>query len=674
MEFGTENYINRELSWLEFNERVLEEAQDTSLPVLERLKFLAITASNLDEFFIVRVAGLMDQVVAEFSGRDASGLTAGEQLKLIGKKAHSFVSRQYKCLNSSIFPTLEKEGIFIVAPSVLDEAGREFIGCYFSNTIYPILTPMAIDRNRPFPLLNAKTLHIITKLSGGRMAVVQVPTVIPRIIQVPTDNNSKGVRFVLLESVIREYIARLFAGYEVLETSMFRILRDADLSLHDADDLIDEIEESVKRRKWGEPVRLEIGRGVSYGVRRFLCDELELDAEDVYEIDGPLDLTVWMGFAPKGFERLQNPALPPVSVKAFKNKCPFDVLRKRDVLVHHPYESFDSVVGFVKAAAADPCVLAIKQTLYRVSGNSPIIAALIEAVENGKQVTVLVELMARFDEENNINWAKRLEDSGAHVVYGLSGLKTHCKLCLVVRREDDGIRRYVHLGTGNYNDNTARIYTDLGYFTAKETFGQDISSLFNMLTGYSTSSGFNKISVAPEGLRKMFTWLIEQEAKNALDGKYAAITAKMNSLSDTTIIDALYRASQAGVKIRLMVRGICCLRPGMPGISENITVVSIVDRFLEHSRIFCFENGGSPRVYLSSADWMIRNLDQRVEVAFPLDGELQKRAIEVLELGFADTEKLRVQNSDGTYSRTPCNEDERVRSQLVFYERAAKLS
>jgi polyphosphate kinase len=346
-------------------------------------------------------------------------------------------------------------------------------------------------------------------------------------------------------------------------------------------------------------------------------------------------------------------------------------MRKQDVLVHHPYDSFECVVEFVKTAAADPQVLAIKQTLYRVSGNSQIIAALIEAVENGKQVTVLVELMARFDEENNINWAKRLEDSGAHVVYGLSGLKTHCKLCLVVRREDDGIRRYIHMGTGNYNDSTARIYTDLGYFTSKETFGQDISSLFNMLTGYSTSSGFNKISIAPGGLRRMFIRLIDQEEENAADGKYAAITAKMNSLSDTGIIDSLYRASQAGVKIRLIVRGICCLRSGIPGISENITVVSIVDRFLEHSRIFCFENGGNPRVYLSSADWMIRNLDQRVEIAFPLDGDLQKRAIEILELGLADTEKKRVQNPDGTYSRVEANDGERVQSQLVFYERAA---
>lgn len=672
MEFDKEHYINRELSWLEFNERVLEEAQEQSLPVLERLKFLAITASNLDEFFMVRVAGLKDQVVAEFPGCDPAGLTAARQLQLISEKTHSFICRQYECLNRSILPALEKEGISFVMPSDLNEAGHAFIERYFSNTIYPILTPMAIDKNRPFPLLNAKTLNLIAELSGGRIAVVKVPTVIPRIIPLPVEHNTRSLKFLFLEDVIREHIGQLFAGYNVLDVSVFRILRDADLSLYDAKDLVDEIEESVKRRKWGEPVRLEIELGMSTGARQFLCEELELDAENVYEIDGPLDLTVWMGFAPKGFKRLQNPVLMPITVETFKERCPFEVLREQDVLVHHPYESFECVVGFVKIAAADPRVLAIKQTLYRVSGNSPIIAALIEAVENGKQVTVLVELMARFDEENNINWAKRLEDSGAHVVYGLSGLKTHCKLCLVVRTEDDGIRRYVHLGTGNYNDSTARIYTDLGYFTAKETFGQDISSLFNMLTGYSASNGFNRISVAPEGLRSMFTRLIEQETKNAQDGKYAAITAKMNSLSDTKIIDALYRASQAGVKIRLMVRGICCLRSGMPGISDNITVVSIIDRFLEHSRIFCFENGGNPRVYLSSADWMLRNLDQRIEVAFPLDGDLQKRAIEIMEVGFADTEKLRVQNPDGTYTRISCDERERVRSQMVLYERAAK--
>ncbi|MCL2698705.1 MAG: polyphosphate kinase 1 [Defluviitaleaceae bacterium] len=667
MTFDSEHYINRELSWLAFNERVLEEARDESLPLLERLKFLAIASSNLDEFFMVRVAGLMDKAAAGVTVRDPSGLTAEEQLRLVGEKAQHFVRAQHECLNRSVLPALEQEGISFAKFAELNDTEREFIGRYFSNTIYPILTPMAIDRNRPFPLLKAKALHlIVVTADADKIAVVQVPTVIPRIIPL------SGERYIFLEEVIREFIGRLFAGHEVREASVFRILRDADINQLDAEgDLIDGIEESVRRRKWGEPVRLETERGMSplsNQARRFLCEEFKLDENDVYEIDGALDLTVWMNFAPKGFERLQNPPLTPVAVEAFKDRCPFEVLCERDVLVHHPYESFECVVGFVKAAAADPRVLAIKQTLYRVSGSSPIVEALIEAVANGKQVTALVELMARFDEENNITWAKRLEASGAHVVYGLSGLKTHCKLCLVVRNEDDGIRRYVHLGTGNYNDSTARLYTDLGYFTSKETFGQDISSLFNMLTGYSTSSGFNRISVAPEGLRRMLLRHIEQEEKNARDGKPAGITAKLNALTDTTVIDALYRASQAGARIRLIVRGICCLRSGLPGISENITVVSIIDRFLEHARIFCFENGGSPRVYLSSADWMRRNLDQRVEIAFPLDGESRKRAVEILEIGLADTEKQRVQNSDGTYYRKSNAGEKSVRSQMVLYE------
>ncbi len=673
-------YINRELSWLSFNERVIEEAQDKTNPILERLKFLAISASNLDEFYMVRVSGLMDQVIAEFSGRDHAGLTAEAQLKLIGEKTRSTFSKQYNCLNRSIVPVLEKAGIAFKELRELNALELEHLKRYFKNTIYPILTPMAIDKSRPFPLLNTKTLNIITELDRdgkSAYAVVQVPTVIPRIIELPkfADYSSDHERtFVFLEDVIKEYIDQLFCGYTVIGSAIFRIIRDSDLSIKEEDnqDLLYEIEKSVKRRKWGEPVRLDIERGMQQHARDFLQESFKLDDSDIFEIHGILDLSVWFGFyGMKGFDHLKNVTLPPIANIDFIDKNIFDVIRERDVLVHHPYESFECVLEFVRAAAADSDVLAIKQTLYRVSGDSPIVSALMQAAENGKQVTVLVELKARFDEENNIHWAKRLESSGCHVVYGLVGLKTHCKCCLVVRKEDDGIRRYVHMGTGNYNDSTARIYTDLGYFTCKETFGQDISSLFNLLTGFSTNIGFNKIFVAPTNLRDTFLKHILQETKNAQAGKDALIIAKMNSLVDTAIIESLYRASNAGVKIRLIVRGICCLRPGIAGVSENISVVSIIDRFLEHSRIFYFENGGNARVFLSSADWMPRNLDRRVEVLFPIDDlGLKLQVVEILNISLQDTVKLRVLQPDASYEKIDRRGKEHLQSQLIFYKNA----
>jgi len=673
-------YFNRELSWLEFNERVLEEAQDKTNLLMERLKFLAITASNLDEFFMVRVSNLWERDANYVPSGEPGGLAPLLQLRLISQRAHEMFSKQYSCLNRSILPALEREGIVFLDYSELNEQQRATAERYFRTTIYPILTPMAIDSSRPFPLLNNRTINIIIELNeigqnSVSKAVLQIPTVVSRIIDLSADDG--GRRFILLEDLIVEHLDDLFEGYEVVSASLFRITRNSDLSIdeEDTEDLLGEMEKSIKRRRWGAPVRLEIERGMNRSSREFLEETLELDADDIYELSGPLDLTVWMGFSGlPGYDRLRNAPLPPQpNVDFLGHESLFEAIREKDVLVHHPYESFDCVVNFVREAADDPDVLAIKQTLYRVSGDSPIVNALIQAAESGKQVTVLVELKARFDEENNILWAKKLEKSGCHVVYGLAGLKIHCKICLVVRREDDGIRRYIHLGTGNYNDTTAKIYTDLGFFTCKETFGADVSKLFNSLTGYSATSSWNKLAVAPLTLREMFIHYIEQEAKNAAEGKDACILAKLNSLVDVGIIQALYRASMAGVRIRLIVRGTCCLKSGIEGVSDNIAVTSIVDRFLEHSRIYYFENGGSPKLFLSSADWMPRNLNRRVEVAFPVEEpELKEQLIDILEICMSDTVKLRVQQPDGTYEKVDRRGKEHIQSQLRFYQQAAE--
>lgn len=675
MDFNNPKYfLNRELSWLEFNERVLEEAQDKTNLILERIKFLAITASNLDEFFMVRISGLMDQVVAEFKGKDFAGYTPEEQLKLISLRVHAMVSKQYNCLNRSLLPALEKEKIYFLDYEKLDKEQKTFASDYFKSTIYPILTPMAIDQSRPFPLLNNKSLNLIIEIQDvndlreNLFAIMQVPTVIPRIIQLPSTTDKK--EFIFLEDIIKKNIKFLFSGMTVISTYLFRITRNSDFTIdeEDAADLLNVLERSLKRRKWGEPVRLEIEKSMIKTSRDFLTTSFLLDNEDIYEISGTIDLTVWMGFSGiKGYDYLRNKPIIPVPCINFINKDIFEAIKEKDILIHHPYDSFDCVVDYVTTAAMDSQVLAIKQTLYRVSGNSPIVNALIKAAENGKQVTVLVELKARFDEENNIVWAKKLEKAGCHVVYGLVGLKTHCKICLVVRKEEDGIRRYLHLGTGNYNDSTAKIYTDLGLFTCKETIGQDISTLFNLLTGYSNNHSWQKIAVAPVSLRTTFLRYIDIETKNAESGKSASIIAKMNSLVDLTIIKALYKASKAGVKITLIVRGICCLRPGIPEVSENITVVSIVDRFLEHSRIFYFENNGNTKIFLSSADWMPRNLDRRVEVLFPVDNKvLQREIMSMLDVTLSDTVKLRIARPDGQYEKVDKRGKETIQSQLVF--------
>jgi polyphosphate kinase len=673
-------YFNRELSWLEFNERVLEEAQDKTNLLMERLKFLAITASNLDEFFMVRVANLWDQSENSHPKGEPTGMTPAEQLRAVSVKAHEMAERQYSCLNRSIFPSLEKEGICILGYEDLDQEQRDMTVRYFKSTVYPILTPMAIDGSRPFPLLNNKTLNFIVELANAEktedfFAVMQVPTVISRLLKLPSDPEKR--QFIFLENLIMAYIADLFEGYQVLSAAQFRVTRSSDVSIdeEETEDLLGEMEKSIRRRRWGDPVRLEIEKSMLKTSRDFLQKALDLDPEEIYEIGGPLDLTVWMGFSLQpDFEAYRNKPLPPQpNVDFLHQESIFRVIRQKDVLVHHPYESFDCVADYIRAAASDPKVLAIKQTLYRVSGNSSIVGALIQAAENGKQVTVLVELKARFDEENNINWAKKLEKSGCHVVYGLVGLKIHCKICLVVRKEDDGIRRYIHLSTGNYNDSTAKIYTDIGFFTCKETFGEDVSKLFNVLTGYSITTGWNKLAVAPISLRSVFLHYIDNEAKNAREGKDACVLAKMNSLVDVELIQALYRASMAGVRIKLIVRGICCLKSGVQGVSDNITVMSVVDRFLEHSRIYYFENGGNSKIFLSSADWMPRNLDRRVEIAFPIEAHaLKAQLMDILEMTMSDTIKLRVQQPDGCYEKVDRRGKDHIQSQLLFYEQAVQ--
>lgn len=674
-------YINRELSWLEFNERVLEESYDKTSPLLERLKFLAITASNMDEFFMVRVSGILDQVEAGYTKRDPSGSLPKEQLHDISERVHKMVNKQYNCLLRSILPQLEKENLKFVTFDELNSEQKKYAEDYFNDTLYPILTPMAIDQSRPFPLLANKSLNIILQLDeleDELYAVVQIPIVVPRIFEVKP--SAEGIReFIFTEDIIKKFAGKLFEGHTIKEAYMFRITRNSDLTIdeEDAEDLLVEIEKSIKRRKWGEPVRLEIDKDIDKNLENVLINFLELEEEDIYRISGPIDLTVWFSFCSiDGYDKLKDLLMPPQKVVELEDKEDyFEIIKQKDILIHHPYQSFEYVVDFIKKASVDPQVLAIKQTLYRVSGNSPIVAALIQAAENGKQVTVLVELKARFDEENNILWAKKLEKAGCHVVYGLVGLKTHCKAVLVVRKENDGIRRYVHLATGNYNDKTAKTYTDIGMFTCKETFGSDISALFNVLTGYSQPPQWKEIAVAPTSLRTTFLKLLNNETALAAHGGQGRIIAKMNSLVDTELIEALYRASAAGVKIDLIVRGICCLRSGIKGISENINVISIVGRFLEHSRIYYFENGGNPKIFLSSADWMNRNLDRRIEVLFPIhQQDLKQRIIQILNITLSDTVKARIQKSDGTYERVDKRGKEHINSQNVFYEMAVEAA
>ena len=615
-------YTNRELSWILFNHRVLAEARDKSNPLFERLKFLSITASNLDEFFMIRVASLKDMVNAGYEKKDISGMTPMQQLKALSTAIHELVDLQYSTYNRSLFPSLVQNGLTVVrSHEQLTKEEGEFIDQYFQENVYPVLTPMAVDSSRPFPLIRNKTLNIGAMVRGKdsdkdlEFATVQVPSLLNRIVELPRRDGKRRVIF--LEEIIERNISKLFLNYDIISAHPFRIMRNADLTIEEdeAADLLKEIERQLKKRQWGEAIRLEVGAGTDKRLLKFLKKELNVEEENIYTIDGPLDLTVLMKlYGLEGYENLKAPKYEPKAVPELPTGCNlFDEIRKGDILLHHPYQTFTPVVNFIRQAATDPQVLAIKQTLYRVSGNSPIIAALAQAAENGKQVTVLVELKARFDEENNIVWARMLEKAGCHVIYGLVGLKTHSKITLVVRREEDGIQRYVHLGTGNYNDATAKLYTDMGLFTCSEPIGEDATAVFNMLSGYSEPLLWNKLSLAPLWLKDKFLYLIQREQKYAQEGHPAHIIAKMNSLCDRDIIAALYEASAAGVRIDLIVRGICCLRTGIPGVSENITVRSIVGTFLEHSRIFYFENDGNPEYYCGSADWMPRNLERRVE-------------------------------------------------------------
>ena len=648
-------YHNRELSWMDFNSRVLEEAFEKENPILERLNFLAITASNLDEFFMVRVAGVMDKLHSSKARQsDESGMNAIQQFESLTLKIHEFAKKQYSCLNRSLLPALKKCKLYFLKTEELTKSQRQQVDKYFDKFIFPVLTPLAVDTSRPFPLLANKSLNIAVRLSKEGediFAVVQVPSILPRYYEVQTDS---GRAFVMLEDIIINRLSDLFELYKIKAYCPFRITRDSDLDIdEEADDLLVEIKHSLKKRQRGDPVRLEIVSKCDEALKNFLVDMLDVSSKEIYEVSGPLDLTFLSKFCRiDGFDSLRFKPIIPVNPPAdfFGYDDMFEAIREKDRMVHHPYESFDSVIKFINQAAADPDVLAIKQTLYRVSGHSPIIAALIKAAENGKQVTVLVELKARFDEENNIGWAKKLEKAGCHVIYGLQGLKTHCKIVLVVRREEDGLRRYLHMGTGNYNDSTARFYTDIGMFTCDEAFGEDASSLFNVITGYSTPPVYNKMKVAPTGLRDFFEEMIRRETENALAGLPSGIVAKVNSLVDPMIIKLLYDASRAGVKITLIVRGICCLVPGVRGISENITVRSVVGQLLEHSRIFVFENGGDRKIYMGSADWMQRNLDKRVELVFPIeDPDLVERSMGIIEAMLKDVLNTRIQNPDTSY-------------------------
>ncbi|KZZ85263.1 RNA degradosome polyphosphate kinase [Bacillus sp. SJS] len=681
-------YNNRELSWLAFNERVLEEAIDIRNPLLERLKFLAIFSSNLDEFFMVRVAGLKDQVKAGFNKpENKAGLTPKRQLAKIAELNHRLVAVQSSTFTKTLLPALKEEKIEFLTFDQLSSKQLNQLEDYFDEQIFPVLTPMAVDAYRPFPMLLNKSLNLAIVLSDPdapdelrqKTAIVQVPSVLERFVKL---EHPEKDHYVLLEDIIAHFIFKLFKGFQVQSVTQFRITRNADMTIHEegARDLLKEIEKELKKRKWGAAVRLELKKdGYDRNVLQYLLHELEIHEKDVYEVEGPLDLTFLFGFSKElsaKHDHLEFQTLIPQPPKDLhSDQHVFEQASERDIFLHHPYESFQPVVDFVADAADDPDVLAIKQTLYRVSGGSPIIEGLKRAAENGKQVTVLVELKARFDEENNVQWAKELEKAGCHVIYGMTYLKTHSKITLVVRKKNNRIERFVHLGTGNYNEKTANIYTDMGLITSKRKFGIDATNFFNYLSGYTEKPEFHHLSVAPFDIRKDFIQLIDEEI--AFQKKYGngRIISKMNSLTDKSIIMKLYEASNAGVKIDLIVRGICCLRPGVKGVSENIRVRSIVGRFLEHSRIYYFHHNGEERMYLSSADMMTRNMEKRVEIAFPIfDGHIKKRINRILAIQLEDNMKSREQDSDGIYSYVKKDKDApEIDSQLIMFGMAYQV-
>ena len=676
---NTDAFINRELSWLEFNRRVLEEAQDPSVPLLERVKFLAIFSSNLDECFMVRVATLTRRIEAGDKAPTPDGLTAAETKAAMAVRIHELVDEQHRCFLEEIQPLLAAEGILLLRPKEASEEQQRFLEDYFRRTLLPVLTPLAVDPGHPFPYLGNRSLCLVASvrpsapsaLPHSALSVIHIPSqVLPRFVALP-DPSGKHV-FMLLEDVIRLHLPSIYNGYDILSSHAIRVTRDAVLQPPGRpEDLLASIEESLRERRLGTAVRLQHDGDLPPDILATLLDELELSPEDLYEGEGFTAFSdLFQLYAAVDVPRLKDRPLPPHPVLAFE-RAPdiWSAIRTQDILVHHPYHTFDAVTRFVREAAIDPKVLAIKMTLYRVSPASPIAHALRTAVENGKEVAVLVELQARFDEEANIRWARALEEVGAHVVYGLAGFKTHCKACLVVRQEADGIRRYCHLATGNYNVRTGGVYEDLGLFTSRETFGEDLTELFNLLTGYTRPHGFHHLLLAPSDLREGLVERIRREASHARAGRPARIIAKMNGLADPRLIEELYEASGAGVRIDLIVRGICCLRPEVPGLSDNIRVISIVDRFLEHARIFYFENAGQTEYLLASADWMPRNLDRRVEIAFPvLDPALQAQVREVLEIQLADTVKAHRILPDGSSVRIVADGQPALRSQERLYE------
>jgi polyphosphate kinase len=665
---SAQKYINRDLSWLEFNRRVLEEAEDPETPLLERFQFLAIVSSNLDEFMSVRVAGLQAQSKAGYTKTDFTGYTPQGLLKRLTKRTTRMVREQYRTYRE-LMRLLTKEGVVLTTFNDLNDEQKEQMTTYFKDIIYPVLTPMAVDQSRPFPLLHSRELYLAVVLQQDEpiikgeddgktfCAIVQVPSILARTLLVPGRKSSRKMSYLLLEDLIKQHIGSLFSGYTTEAVHAFRVTRNSDLTLNEegAEDLLQEIEKELRRRRRGLPVRLEVEKGMHAHAVELLRDELEME-EDVFdEIDGPLDLSFlskYIGMLPN-YDHLRFSKLEPAYPDEFEEaEDMLSVLREKDVLMYHPYESFEVVNDFILEAAADPNVLAIKMTLYRVSVNSVLIQALASAAESGKQVTVVVEIKARFDEARNIAWARQLEKAGCHVVYGLVGLKTHAKITLVVRREAGSLRRYVHVGTGNYNENTARLYTDVGLFTSHPDIGADATALFNEMTGYSTPHQWSSFAVAPIGLKPKLFELIDREIGNALAGRPARIVAKMNSLSNQSMIDKLYEASQAGVKIELIVRGVCCLRPGVQGLSENIRVISIVDRFLEHARMLAVGSEGEEEVFISSADWMTRNLSRRVELLCPVyDPGLRQMLMNILQMNLQDNVKARELQSTGTYER-----------------------
>jgi len=671
----SEFYKNRELSWLQFELRVLNEAKDTDNLLFERLKFLSITGSNLDEFFMIRVASLKDMVHADFKEPDIAGYTPLEQLELVSKEAHNLSCMQMQVLKDELLPELKENGIVLVnSLEELTDSQKQIAKHHFKSDIFPVLTPMVINEEKPFPLIRNKYLYVggFIRKEGGRkqFAMVQIPSGLERVVVLSKDEGN--VVCILIEDIIKSEFNNMFSGYEISNLVTFRVMRNADLSLEEegAIDLLSKIKEQVEKREWGEPIRLEISGKDSDDVKKLLLNKLSILEPDCYKVDGPIDLTFLLEiYSFEGFEKLRKTPYTPVMPWEFdSSKSLMEQINEHDLMLIHPFESFAPVVDFINEAAMDPDVLAIKQTLYRVSGNSPIVEALAKAARNGKQVTVLVELKARFDEENNISVTKMLERAGCQVIYGYANLKTHCKITLVIRKEAEGIKRYMHLGTGNYNDATAKLYTDISFFTAKDDFGEDASNVFNMLSGLPEPDEWHKLSLAPNHLRNKFLELIEREAVHAENNEPAHIIAKMNSLCDKEIIEALYDASCRGVSIELIVRGICCLKAGVPGVSENITVRSIVGNFLEHSRIYYFKNGGNREYYCSSADWMARNMDKRVEILFPVERKrLCEKLSHVLKLMLMDNRKAWILQPDGSYMKMP-DADELYCFQEGFFE------